>query len=311
MQCWFCRRAGACTPSGCTGASLARSLCPSTPPAAGTPQNVTYYGGIGKVTVLWESPAVDPDPSTTKYRLYATPLPTQGRRRLLDEAQTSIAALLPSKGDGSSADPFNATVYLPGESGLLGCWQTWGSGIDAQTWAAGEAGEACACVAASTACVRDTPLQSLTSFISPVPSCQHDAVLAAHHTPTTPLLPCAAGNYTFAASAWNAIGESALSPDSARTAVGFSTHPRFWTVQGSPEGALLRVIRPDSVAEPDNIRFKIGILKAGDSGEGAFRAPTEEQFVGNGSMADPATFSIPLSAFGEGVAYAQVRWRGI
>jgi len=123
MQCWFCRRAGACTPSGCTGASLARSLCPSTPPAAGTPQNVTYYGGIGKVTVLWESPAVDPDPSTTKYRLYATPLPTQGRRRLLDEAQTSIAALLPSKGDGPSADPFNATVYLPGGGGLLGCWE--------------------------------------------------------------------------------------------------------------------------------------------------------------------------------------------
>lgn len=75
---------------------------------------------------------------------------------------------------------------------------------------------------------------------------------------------------------------------------------------------MLRVIRPDSVAEPDNLRFKIGILKAGDSGTGAFRAAQLESFTGNGSLADPAVFTLPLSAFGDGVEYAQVgtgRWR--
>lgn len=130
-----------------------------------------------------------------------------------------------------------------------------------------------------------------------------------HHLPSCPAAPgsfLAAGNYSFAASAWNSIGESALSPESARTTVGFSTHPRFWKVQGSPEGALLRVIRPDSVAEPDNLRFKIGILKAGDSGSGVFRAATLEEFSGNGSLASPAVFTIPLSAFGEGTQFAQV-----
>ena len=84
-------------------------------PHAGTPQNVTYYGGIGKVTVLWESPAVDPDPSTTKYRLYATPS-SSGTRRLLEEGQTSFVELNPTSGSGTQASPYNATAYLPGES---------------------------------------------------------------------------------------------------------------------------------------------------------------------------------------------------
>lgn len=100
-------------------AATSPALCFLTAPA-GVPLNVTYYGGIGKVTVLWESPAVDPDPTSTKYRLYATPLPAEGRRRLLEEQQTSIAALVPSRGDGSVADPFNATIYLPGGSGGQG-----------------------------------------------------------------------------------------------------------------------------------------------------------------------------------------------
>lgn len=124
--------------------------------------------------------------------------------------------------------------------------------------------------------------------------------------PLSPL-PClpAAGAYSFAASAWNAIGESALSPDSAAVPVAFSTAPRFWSVQGSPQGALLRVIRPDFVAEPENLQFKIGIIRAGDSGTGELRAAVLEQHSGNGSLADPAVFSIPLSEFGG--AYAQVQ----
>lgn len=100
----------------CSTSTRSHLLLARTNRTAGTPQNVTYYGGIGKVTVLWESPAVDPDPLTTKYRLYATPV-TDGRRRLLDEGQTSIAALVPARGDGTTGNPFNATVYLPGEMG--------------------------------------------------------------------------------------------------------------------------------------------------------------------------------------------------
>lgn len=120
-----------------------------------------------------------------------------------------------------------------------------------------------------------------------------------------PSLP-AAGNYTFQLSAWNAIGESALSDPSAVIDVAFSTSPRFWSVQGSSSGATLNVIRPDSVAEPDNMLYKVAILQAGDSGSGAFRPATLETYTGTGSLASPAVFTIPLSAFGEGVAYAQV-----
>ena len=120
----------------------------------------------------------------------------------------------------------------------------------------------------------------------------------------------AAGNYTFEMSAWNAIGESALSSPSPVVEVAFSTSPRFWTVQGSSSGATLNVIRPDSVAEPDNVRYKVAILKAGDSvtGTGTFRAATLETYSGTGTLANPAVFTIPLSAFGDGVEYAQVGW---
>lgn len=281
---------------------------------AGVPLNVTYYGGIGKVTVLWESPAVDPDPTTTKYRLYATPLAAEGRRRLLDEQQTSIAALVPSKGDGSAADPFNATVYLPGESK--------GQGARRRTALEGLGGMGALHAHHCSLCNRwQCQHAQLRATLLHVCHAAHlTAVpISLLYPCSLPLNPCpsslrshlAAGNYSFAASAWNSIGESALSPESARTAVAFSTHPRFWTVQGSPEGALLRVIRPDSVAEPDNLRFKIGILKAGDSGSGVFRAATLEEFSGNGSLADPAVFTIPLSAFGEGTQYAQVRSLGL
>ncbi|PRW20837.1 Ig-like domain repeat [Chlorella sorokiniana] len=194
-----------------------------------SPTSLTYTGGVGKVTVLWQSPVTDPDPATTKYRLYATPS-TSGTRRLLDAGQTSFVELTPSSGTGSALQPFNATAYLP------------------------------------------------------------------------------AGNYTFQLSAWNAIGESALTSSSALVEVSFSTSPRFWTVQGSQTAATLSVIRPDSVAEPDNLRFKVAILKAGDSGSGTFRAAALESHSGTGTLADPAVISIPLSAFGSSVEYAQARF---
>lgn len=118
--------------------------------------------------------------------------------------------------------------------------------------------------------------------------------------------PRAAGNYTLQLSAWNAIGESAPTTASSSVEVAFSTKPRFWSVQGSQAGAELRVIRPDSVAEPDNLRYQVAILRAEDSGSGYFREATPETPSGNGSLADPAVFTIPLSAFGSGVEYAQV-----
>lgn len=90
--------------------------------------------------------------------------------------------------------------------------------------------------------------------------------------------------------------------------VGFSTKPRFWSVQGSLAGATLKIIRPDSVSDPTNLRYKITILRAGDSGSsGTFRDAAFETHTGTGTLDDPATISIPLSAFGAGVNYAQVR----
>lgn len=76
---------------------------------------MTYTGGVGKVTVLWQLPATDPDPTTTKYRLYATPS-SGGTRRLLAEGQTSFLELTPTSGSGTQASPYNATAYLPGKS---------------------------------------------------------------------------------------------------------------------------------------------------------------------------------------------------
>lgn len=55
----------------------------------------------------------NPDPATTKYRLYATPS-TSSRRRLLEGGQTSFIELTPTSGTGTVAQPFNATAYLPG-----------------------------------------------------------------------------------------------------------------------------------------------------------------------------------------------------
>lgn len=122
-----------------------------------------------------------------------------------------------------------------------------------------------------------------------------------------PFLPLtAAGNYTFQMSAWNAIGESALTDATSPVQVSFSSKPRFWTVQGSAAGAILNVIRPDSVAEPDNVQYKVAILKAGDSGTGTFREAALESHTGTGTLEDPAVFNIPLSAFGANVEYAQV-----
>lgn len=119
--------------------------------------------------------------------------------------------------------------------------------------------------------------------------------------------PCAAaGNYTLQLSASNPNGYSGLSPSTA-VSVGFSTKPRFWSVQGSLAGATLKIIRPDSVSEPTNLRYKITILRAGDSGSsGTFRDAAFETHTGTGTLDDPATISIPLSAFGAGVNYAQV-----
>lgn len=118
--------------------------------------------------------------------------------------------------------------------------------------------------------------------------------------------PRAAGNYTLQLSAWNAIGESAPTTASSSVEVAFSTKPRFWSVQGSQAEAELRVIRPDSVAEPDNLRYQVAILRAGDSGSGYFREAAPETPSGNGSLVDPAVFTIPLYMFGDGVEYAQV-----
>lgn len=83
-------------------------------PHAGAPTNPTYIGGVGKVTVLWESPVTNPDPATTKYRLYATPNTSGRRRHLLGGGQTSFIELTPTSGTGTAAQPFNATAYLPG-----------------------------------------------------------------------------------------------------------------------------------------------------------------------------------------------------
>lgn len=90
-------------------------VLPSAPPFSGTPTSVTYAGGVGKVTVLWQSPVTDPDPATTKYRLYAMPS-TGGTRRLLGEGQTSPLELTPTSGSGTQNSPYNATAYLPGKA---------------------------------------------------------------------------------------------------------------------------------------------------------------------------------------------------
>lgn len=95
-------------------------------------------GGVGKVNVLWETPLVDPDPDTTKYRLYVTPEapPSDGRRRLQGPVQTSVAELAPLSGAGTTASPFNASVYLPGGLG----WEVGGGAWEGQAiraaWAA-------------------------------------------------------------------------------------------------------------------------------------------------------------------------------
>ncbi len=134
-------------------------------------------------------------------------------------------------------------------------------------------------------------------------------------TPLVPALPppaSTAGNYTFQLSAWNANGESELTAVSSQVEVAFSTKPRFWSVQGSATQATLRIIRPDSVAEPDNLQYKVAILKAGDSvvaGDTApFREAALETYSGKGTLEDPAVITIPLSAanFGSGITFAQV-----
>ncbi len=114
----------------------------------------------------------------------------------------------------------------------------------------------------------------------------------------------AAGDYTLQLSASNPNGYSGLSP-STRVSVGFSTKARFWSVQGTATKATLSIIRPDSVSDASNLRYRVTVLKAGDSGSGTFRTATLEAHSGNGTLDDPAVIDIPLSAFG--VDYAQVR----
>lgn len=62
----------------------------------------------------WQSPDTNPDPATTKYRLYATPS-TSGRRRFLEDGQTSTVELIPASGTGTAESPYTAAVSLSGE----------------------------------------------------------------------------------------------------------------------------------------------------------------------------------------------------
>lgn len=127
------------------------------------------------------------------------------------------------------------------------------------------------------------------------------------HDPPSPI---SAGTYTFELSAWNANGESVPATTSDQVQVAFSSKPRFWNVQGSRTGATLRIIRPDTVAEPGNLRYKVAILRAGDSGStGTFRQATLETHTGDGTLESPAVIDIQLSEanFGAGVTFAQVQ----
>ncbi|PRW20918.1 fibronectin type III domain-containing [Chlorella sorokiniana] len=128
-------------------------------------------------------------------------------------------------------------------------------------------------------------------------------------SPFTATAAIPAGNYTLQLSASNANGYSGLSPSSP-VSVGFSTKPRFWKVQGSAGKTTLQIIRPDSVSDPANLRYKVTILKAGDSGSGIFRAAALEAHTGTGTLDDPAVIDIDLNAanFGSGTAFAQAKF---
>lgn len=106
----------------------------------------------------------------------------------------------------------------------------------------------------------------------------------------------------------NTNGESAPSATSPRVYVAFSTRPAFWRVAGSKDGAELQVIAPDQIAEPENVRYKLAIIKAGDSGSGELRAATvATPLRGTGTLADPLVFQLPLADFQ--AQYAQVSAR--
>ncbi len=94
----------------------------SLPPCAGVPRNVSFVGGVGQVTIKWESPERNPDPAATSYWLYATP-EVGSRRRLMGEGKTAFAelkpiggsgALAPAGGSGSFSTPYTAVVAIPG-----------------------------------------------------------------------------------------------------------------------------------------------------------------------------------------------------
>ena len=117
----------------------------------------------------------------------------------------------------------------------------------------------------------------------------------------------AAGDYALQLSASNPNGYSGLSPSTA-VSVGFSTKARFWSVQGTATKATLSIIRPDSVSDASNLRYRLTVLKAGDSGSGTFRPATLETHSGNGTLDDPAVIDMPLSAFGVDYAQARLWW---
>lgn len=94
----------------------------SLPRCAGVPRNVSFVGGVGQVTIKWESPERNPDPAATSYWLYATP-EVGSRRRLMGEGKTAFAelkpiggtgALAPAGGTGSFSTPYTAVVAIPG-----------------------------------------------------------------------------------------------------------------------------------------------------------------------------------------------------
>lgn len=83
---------------------------------------MSFVGGVGQVTIKWESPERNPDPAATSYWLYATPV-VSSRRRLLGEGKTAFAELKPTGGSGvlaraggsgSVSTPFTAVVAIPG-----------------------------------------------------------------------------------------------------------------------------------------------------------------------------------------------------